>query len=138
MKTYTIKEVAALFGLPSSTLRYYEELGLLPEVERTEMKQRVYTQAHIARLNGIECFKRTGLSLKQIGKFFEYEADLPVYIEDILELVVTHEADIQEEIHKLQQDLEHIQHKVRYYRGIREALQRNEEWPCWEAFEEEE
>ena len=30
MTTYTIKQVSQMFGLPASTLRYYEEIGLLP------------------------------------------------------------------------------------------------------------
>lgn len=29
MDTYTIKEVSEMFHLPSSTLRYYEDLGIL-------------------------------------------------------------------------------------------------------------
>jgi len=34
MKTYSIKEVSKLLGLPSSTLRYYEELGILSNVQK--------------------------------------------------------------------------------------------------------
>ena len=36
MDTYTIKEVSEMFHLPSSTLRYYEDLGILTNVERSK------------------------------------------------------------------------------------------------------
>ena len=32
---YTIGQVAEMFGLPASTLRYYDKQGLFPELERT-------------------------------------------------------------------------------------------------------
>ena len=50
MAAYTIKQVSQMFGLPASTLRYYEEIGLLPVVEKTKAKQRIYTEEHINRL----------------------------------------------------------------------------------------
>lgn len=50
MDTYTIKEVSEMFHLPSSTLRYYEDLGILTNVGRSKSGQRVYIQGHINRL----------------------------------------------------------------------------------------
>ena len=46
-QTYTIREMSERFGLPASTLRYYEEIGLLTDVIHTESKKRIYTQQHI-------------------------------------------------------------------------------------------
>lgn len=43
MKTYTIKEISQMFHFPPSTLRYYEEVGLLTDMERTVSGQRIYT-----------------------------------------------------------------------------------------------
>lgn len=45
-----IGEVAAATGFPASTLRYYEDEGLLPAPDRTPSGQRVYRDAHVARL----------------------------------------------------------------------------------------
>mgnify|MGYP000828866450 CR=1 FL=1 len=60
-QTYTIREMSERFGLPASTLRYYEEIGLLTDVIHTESKKRIYTQQHIDCMTAILCFKRTGL-----------------------------------------------------------------------------
>lgn len=38
MDTYTIKEVSEMFHLPSSTLRYYEDLGILTNVGRSKSR----------------------------------------------------------------------------------------------------
>lgn len=40
--SYTIRQVATQFHMQPSTLRYYEDQGLLTNVERTETGQRIY------------------------------------------------------------------------------------------------
>ena len=35
MKEYTIRELSEMFGLPASTIRYYEDEGILTNVGRT-------------------------------------------------------------------------------------------------------
>ena len=52
-QTYTIREMSERFGLPASTLRYYEEIGLLTDVIHTESKKRIYTQQHIDCMTAI-------------------------------------------------------------------------------------
>ena len=42
MVSYTIRQVATRFHMQPSTLRYYEDQGLLTNVERTETGQRIY------------------------------------------------------------------------------------------------
>ncbi len=91
MKTYTIQEITTLFSLSSSTLRYYEQAGLLPKVERNSKKQRIYTQEHICRIQSILCFKRTGLPISKMLKFFSYESNLENNIDNIIQLLSDHE-----------------------------------------------
>lgn len=131
MSTYTIKQISEQFNIPASTLRYYESIGLLPPVGRKQ-QQRIYNDIHLQRLQAIECFKNTGLSIGKMLEFFEYEQNLEMHIEDILTLVSDHEEAIQAQIAQLQQDLLHIQHKVRYYTGIKHAIETNTTWPTWE------
>lgn len=134
MNTYTIRDLSQRFDVPSSTLRYYEDMGLLENVGRTENNQRIYTDEHIRRLEGINCFKKTGLPIARIQEFYTYEKDVDTHIEEIIQLVTEHESNIQEKIAELQQELLHIQHKVRFYNGIKRALEAGQEPPKWEAF----
>jgi DNA-binding transcriptional MerR regulator len=53
-------------GLSARTLRYYEELGLLPGVRRRAGGRRVYGADEIERLRFIQRLKALGLSLAEI------------------------------------------------------------------------
>lgn len=53
-------------GLSSRTLRYYEELGLLPGVRRKAAGRRVYGPDEMQRLGFIQRLKALGLSLAEI------------------------------------------------------------------------
>lgn len=52
-------------GFPPSTLRYYEDQGLLPPPARTAAGHRLYGQAHIERLRFMSRGKRLGLTLEE-------------------------------------------------------------------------
>lgn len=135
MAEYTIRELANKYGIPTSTLRYYEDLGLLENVEHTEKNQRVYNDEHIARLDAIQCFKQTGLPLGKMQDFFRYARNLTEHIDEIVDLMNEHEAYIVEQIKNLQDGLSHIQHKVRFYSGIQQAIEEKTPWPRWEDYE---
>ena len=62
----TVAEVRESTGLSARTLRYYEELGLLPGVRRRAGGRRVYGADEIERLRFIQRLKALGLSLAEI------------------------------------------------------------------------
>lgn len=66
MDTFQIAELGRRTGFSPPTLRYYEEIGLLEPVERSEAGYRVYNRDDEARLQFIRRAKRLGLSLDEI------------------------------------------------------------------------
>lgn len=64
---YRIKHVAERSGFSAATLRYYEEIGLLPPAERTAAGYRVYDDRTLARLEFIGRAKQLGCSLEEIA-----------------------------------------------------------------------
>jgi DNA-binding transcriptional MerR regulator len=66
-----IGEVARLIGASTKTIRYYHEIGLLPEPERTESGYRLYTAQHLLRLQRIRRLRALGLSLERIRKILD-------------------------------------------------------------------
>jgi DNA-binding transcriptional MerR regulator len=64
--TYRIAEVADRSGFTASTLRYYEELGLVPAAGRTAAGYRLYDDSTLARLAFIARAKQLGCSLDEI------------------------------------------------------------------------
>ena len=71
---YTIEQVAARTGFTKRTLRYYEEVGLLPPTNRTEGNYRRYSEADIQRLERIKNLRDLlGFSLTDIRELLEVE-----------------------------------------------------------------
>ena len=75
-RSLRIGEVAELTGTTPRTIRYYEEIGLLPgAADREQGKHRCYTQADVDRMHEIVRLKELlGLSLEQLSKLLEAEA----------------------------------------------------------------
>jgi MerR family copper efflux transcriptional regulator len=65
---YRIAEVADRTGFSTPTLRYYEEIGLLPPAARTPAGYRVYDDRAIARLRFVARAKQLGCTLDEIGE----------------------------------------------------------------------
>ena len=61
-----IKQVADASGFSTATLRYYEEIGLLPEATRSAAGYRMYDQRTIDRLGFIARAKQLGCTLDEI------------------------------------------------------------------------
>jgi DNA-binding transcriptional MerR regulator len=70
-----IGEVAELIGTTTRTIRYYEEIGLLPgAADREQGKHRCYTQADVERVREIVRLRDLlGLSLDQLSTLLEAE-----------------------------------------------------------------
>ena len=64
---YTIGQVSEMFGLPISTLRYYDKQGLFPEMERSS-GIRKFGEKELEALRLIECLKKSGLEIKDIKR----------------------------------------------------------------------
>jgi len=64
-----ISEAAQLAGVSPDTLRYYERMGLLPKIGRTESGYREYSEGMVERIRFVRNALRFGFSLKQVTKF---------------------------------------------------------------------
>src|SRR5258708_26024628 len=73
---YTIEQVATRTGFTKRTLRYYEEVDLLPPTGRTEGNYRRYTQDDIQRLERIKSLRDLlGFSLADIREILQAEEE---------------------------------------------------------------
>lgn len=71
----TIGELAKELRLNPKTIRYYEEVGLLPQPRRSESGYRLYSRYEIERLRLVKRAKLLGLSLAEIKELAEYAID---------------------------------------------------------------
>jgi MerR family transcriptional regulator, copper efflux regulator len=61
-----IGELARQSGVPATALRYYEQLGLLPEPGRTDAGYRIYAADSVDRLAFIRAAQAVGLTLAEV------------------------------------------------------------------------
>jgi MerR family transcriptional regulator, repressor of the yfmOP operon len=74
-KSLRIGEVAELTGTTPRTIRYYEEIGLLPGGDRVQGKHRSYTEADVERVGEIIRLRDLlGLSLDQLSELLAAES----------------------------------------------------------------
>ena len=67
---YAIKEAAALTGLPASTLRYYESIGVIAPVSRgASSGHRVYDEDDLDQIMWVACLAATGMSVSDMHKY---------------------------------------------------------------------
>ena len=65
----TISEVGEKYGITADTLRYYERIGMLPQVGRTPGGIRDYTPDDISWLELILCLRGAGLPIEAIIEY---------------------------------------------------------------------
>ena len=129
--SYTISDISKKFNLPTSTIRYYEKIGLLEDVEHVNSNRRIYNESHIDRLYAIECFKKALVPLEEIKLFFSYEKDMAANSEKILEMMKTQEMKTLQRMKDLEAGLIHLQKKIKYYSLVNDAVSNNLPIPSW-------
>jgi DNA-binding transcriptional MerR regulator len=67
LNTYTRKDLSELFNIGKETLRYYENINLIPNPTRNESGYRVYSEEDLVRIKFIVKMKNYGFSLREIS-----------------------------------------------------------------------
>lgn len=103
MAQVKISELARRSGFPPSTLRYYEQVGLLDPPERTAAGYRTYDEAVLSRLSFIAGAKRMRIALEDISELIGLWAGgscAPVQ-HRMLALLAARHAAVEDEISEL-------------------------------------
>lgn len=72
-----VGDLARRTGLTVRTLHHYDEIGLLKPSGRSEAGYRLYSQADVQRLHGIQTMRQMGLALSDIGQLLEGDGMAP-------------------------------------------------------------
>nr|MBA3739752.1 MerR family transcriptional regulator [Chloroflexota bacterium] len=67
MTTLTISQLARRSGVPATTLRYYEKVGVIPAATRSDAGYRLYDDAAVARLAFVQRAKALGIELDDLA-----------------------------------------------------------------------
>ncbi|NLR10318.1 MULTISPECIES: MerR family transcriptional regulator [Lactobacillaceae] len=129
MTELSISEVSRQYHLAPSTLRYYERLGLIPNVQQRG-NHRVYNEANLEKLNSIVCFKNSGMSMSELQTLLSYQETGPD-LDKILTVLTEHEVSVAQQLAKLEQYHRHITQKVAFYSAIKAAEATGAPRPDW-------
>ncbi len=73
----TIGEIAAVAGVPTATIRYYEGRGLIPQAPRTRSGYRQYGDDAAERLRFIRRAQDLGFTLDDVQELLDLRVDDP-------------------------------------------------------------
>ena len=111
-----IGELAEAVSLPTKTIRYYEEIGLLPRPERTPNGYRAYDQSACERLRFVKAAQAVGFSLGEIREIVAFRDRGEEPCAHVLDLVDRRALDIAERIaslERMQADLRRLSSRAR-------------------------
>lgn len=111
---YTIGQVAEMFDLPISTLRYYDKQGLFPRLER-ESGIRKFSDNELEALRVIECLKKTGMEIKDIRQFMDWCVEGPSTYPQRRAMFEAQRAQLEAEIERMNRALDMLRFKCWYY-----------------------
>lgn len=109
---FSIGELARRTNVKVPTIRYYEQVGLLPEPPRTQGEQRRYDASHAARLNFIRHSRELGFEMEAIRELLDMSAQPDRSCVDVDALARRHIAQIDRRIAHLTSLRAELQHTV--------------------------
>jgi MerR family transcriptional regulator, copper efflux regulator len=100
----TIGKVAHQSGMSVPTIRFYEAEGIIPTPKRTEAGYRLYSSNDVRRLRLARRARLLGLSLPEVKALVDraFSSECGAYAQEILQLVATQRARIDQQIAELQ------------------------------------
>ncbi|MFW5488523.1 MAG: MerR family transcriptional regulator [Desulfovibrio sp.] len=110
----TIGEVANILGISVHTLRYYEKIGLIRQVDRVSGKRR-YSKANVVWLEFIQRLKRTRMPLEKIRQYADLWHMGDSSIPQRKDMLLAHQQQLLEEMEVLQGHLDFLNKKIDLY-----------------------
>ena len=114
----TIAEVSKKVNLSADTLRYYERIGLIPEVNRTETGIRDYTEKDLGHLEFVICFRNAGVSIETLIEYMKLYNKGDSTIEARKQLLISQRDIIQKRLEEIQNTFEKLNFKIDNYEKI--------------------
>jgi DNA-binding transcriptional MerR regulator len=106
MTTWTVGQVADLFGVTVRTLHHYDEIGLLTPSQRSRAGHRLYTDPDLTRLQQVVVYRRLELPLDAIASLLEGGDDAVTHLLRQREAVLTRLDELSELVTAIDRALE--------------------------------
>lgn len=111
----TIKEVCEKYNVTADTLRYYERVGVIPEVRRTAGGIRDYSEEDIKWVETAICFRSARMPIDLLIEYVRLYRKGDETLSDRLELLIEAKKRILDERKKYDDALAKLDYKISKY-----------------------
>ena len=111
----TIKEVCEKFSLTQDTLRYYERVGVIPEVNRTKGGIRDYTEEDITWVENAVCMRSAGVPVEMLFEYVKLFREGDGTMQARRDLLVEAREEVQKNLDKYLTTMERLNYKISRY-----------------------
>lgn len=112
-------EAAKLSGLPESTLRYYETIGIIDPINRdSSSKHRVYSEDDINLVISVACLSATGMSIGDMRAYLSNRSRGAQAASEQVDLLETQKKRLSEESHYLKLRQRYVDTKIDYWKAV--------------------
>ncbi|WP_295158239.1 MerR family transcriptional regulator [uncultured Brachyspira sp.] len=122
----TIAEVSKKTSLSAYTLRYYEKIGIIPEVERNENGTRNYSDYDIGWIEFSKCMRSSGMSIEAIIEYIKLYNKGDSTLEERKTLLIKQRENIQEKLNELQSAIDRLNVKIEKFDHNLSYLSKND------------
>jgi len=102
---YTISRLARAAGIPATTVRYYERIGLVEPEERTAGNYRLYSEESLRKVKFIRAAQAIGFTLEDIQALLAVPDTSAASCQTVQPLIEERLADVTQRL----KDLRHVQ-----------------------------
>lgn len=113
----SIGELAEETGLTAHTLRYYEDEGLIPRVERNTAGHRRYRRDHVRWIGLLDRLRTSGMSISRMRAYAVLAERGDETVHERGTLLRRHETEIEARIEELERCLAIVRAKIDLYEG---------------------
>lgn len=117
----TIKEVGEKYGISGDTLRYYERIGMIPPVARTESGIRNYTEKDLSFIELVLCMRGAGLPIEAIIEYVKLYQQGDETFAARLALLQDQRETLIEQKEKIENALNRLNYKITQYEAAVET-----------------
>ena len=110
-----ISQVSKEYDISPDTLRYYERVGLLPQVHRSKSGLRDYDETDLGWIGFIKCMRSAGLPIEQLVRYVQLFPQGDATIEVRKKILEDQREQIRARIAELQRTLDLLDHKIAVY-----------------------
>ena len=110
-----IAEVSEHYGLSADTLCYYERVGLIPPVNRSDSGIRDYNELDLRRVDFIKCMRSAGLPVEVLIEYIALVQKGDKTMEARKEILVEQRELLVARMKEMQKTLDILDHKIEVY-----------------------